>query len=332
MAAVGEGPKKSTAEELPDPNEDKSGDPEAPANDSVTKEFPIDTAPKLPLAGTSIKIALPGKKQGSSLLWKPRWRKFSTSEWVVTSVSLGITIASLFVPARPTAWASHGFLFDEPARKTLRVRSEGWRFNARDVSDVLLSLSSTYPFLVDSLMVAWWHRGSPVVAEQMALMNAEAMAVTAALQGIVSSMTSRERPYARDCTDPTLAESRDCQITNRYRSFFSGHTSQAFVSAMLTCAHHANLPLYGSVGADRTACITHVAVAFTIGSLRMLADMHYASDVISGAIIGTGVGLAVPYLFHYRSDSETKSAARSVFSGVRLVPMPTGLAVIGIFG
>lgn len=324
-------PKKDTGEELPDPNEDKTGDPAGPAPGEATKAFPIDTAPKLPLAGKSINVGLPEKKQGSSLLWKPRWRKFSTGEWVITGVGLGLAVGSLLYPVREDAWRTPGFLFDEPARNTVRIRSEGWRLNIRDTSDVLLSLSVAYPFLVDSLLVAWWHRGSPVVAEQMAMMNIEAMAITAGLQGTVSALVSRERPYGRDCTDERFGTSRDCIFYNRYRSFFSGHTSQAFTSAMLTCSHHANLPLYGSLAADRLACITNIAVAVTISSMRMFADMHYASDVITGAVIGSAVGLIVP-MFHYRSSPTTTTASRSVLSGMRLIPMPTGLAVIGVFG
>ncbi len=311
------------AEELADPNE-SSGQPKT--------SFPVPSAPKLPIAGKSIKIALPEKDQGSSLLWKPRWRKFSTGEWVVTGVSVALAAASLALPARPEAWNRPGFLFDEPARRGVRIRSEGWRLNVRDASDVLLSISSTYPFLVDAMMAAWWHRGSSTVATQMALMNAEAMALTAAVQGAVSGLVSRERPYGRECGDPAFGASDDCLRYNRYRSFFSGHTSQAFVGAMLTCAHHANIPLYGSRGADRAACVSHVALAVTIGAMRMLADMHYASDAISGAVIGSAIGLAVPYLFHYRSEASNTAAARSIWAGVRVMPMPTGLAVMGVFG
>jgi membrane-associated phospholipid phosphatase len=327
--------KAAPTEELPDPNDDepKPTDP-SPAGTPKTT-FPTPDAPKLPIAGKSIKIGLPEKNQGSSLLWKPRWSKFSTGEWIITGVSAAVALASLALPVKTDAWTSHGFLFDEPARKAVRIRGEGWRLNVRDTSDVLLSISTTYPFLVDAMLVAWWHRGSATVAKQMALINAETFAITAAIQGTVSGLVNRERPYGRECSDTTtFGATDDCIRYNRYRSFFSGHTAMAFAGAMLTCAHHANLPLYGTRGADRAACVTHVAVAFTIGTMRMLADMHYASDVMTGAIIGTSVGLAVPYLFHYHGASSTEetTATRSVWAGVRVIPMPTGLAVIGVFG
>jgi membrane-associated phospholipid phosphatase len=320
----------------PAPNADPEAAPLPPEDAKAAAKVKAEQAkedPKLPNAGSSIKISLPQKNEGSSLLWKPRWRKFSDAEYVVTSVSIAITVGTLFVPPRPTAWNTGGILFDESVRNALRPRSTGWRLNLRDTSDVLLSIASTYPFLIDALAVAWWHRGSTVVATQMALMNAEAMAITAAIQGMVSAFVSRERPYGasgHDCVEGVQTE--DCIRSNRYRSFFSGHTSQAFVSAALTCAHHGNLPLYGTVAGDTTACVTGVAVAATIGTLRIVSDMHYASDVITGAVLGSLVGLGVPYLFHYRGRAETAASRKSPWPTMMLTPMPTGLAVTGIFG
>ena len=157
------------------------------------------------------------------------------------------------------------------------------------------------------------------------------MAVAAAIQGLTSSLGSRERPYGRDCSEASDVE--DCRQSNRYRSFFSGHTSQAFVSAALTCAHHDNVRLYGSQGADLAACLSHLALAGTIGTLRVVSDMHYVSDVVTGAVIGSLVGLTIPYVFHYRSPREKDTAAKSSPWGSMVVtPMPTGLAVTGFFG
>jgi membrane-associated phospholipid phosphatase len=288
--------------------------------------------PKLPHAGDSIPIALPEKREGASLLWKPRWRKFSNVEYAITGVAIVLTLGSLAIPNRGNVWKRQGIIFDEGARGVLKADGS-FRVNARDTSDVLLSISSSYPMLIDALVVAWWHRGSSIVATQMALMNAEAMAVTAAIQGLVSAVGSRERPYGRPggiCDDGVHSTTSDCVHDNRYRSFFSGHTSQAFVSAALTCAHHANIPLYGSRTADQLACVTHLALAGAIGTLRIVADMHYASDVITGAVIGSTVGLAIPYLWHYKPAEET--ARVSPWAGVRLLPMPNGLAVTGFFG
>ena len=39
------------------------------------------------------------------------------------------------------------------------------------------------------------------------------------------------------------------------------------------------------------------------GALRMAADMHWFTDVTAGALIGTGLGVAVPLILHPRRDA-----------------------------
>lgn len=265
------------------------------------------------------------------LLWKRGYRKFSDAEWVATGVGFAMALGSLALPAAPERWASGGIVIDEDARRVLRPSKQGWRLGWRDTSDVFLSVASTYPYLVDALTVAWWHRGSTVVAEQMAMMNLEAMAITAGIQGMVSGFVSRERPYGRECRrDETFAKTDDCERYNRYRSFFSGHASQAFVAAALTCAHHSSFPLYGSRTADQAACVAMFALATATGMLRVVADQHYVSDVTIGALLGTAIGFGVPYLLHYRdADPAPKKAPAPVT--FTLVPTPVGLSLTGVF-
>ena len=51
-----------------------------------------------------------------------------------------------------------------------------------------------------------------------------------------------------------------------------------------------------------------LAVAATTGYLRIAADKHYFSDVLSGALIGSAVGFMVPYLFHPPSQEKKVSS------------------------
>ena len=66
-------------------------------------------------------------------------------------------------------------------RSALRLSSVNAQLEARTVSDLGLALMTTYPILVDAAIVAYWYRGSDDVALQMALIDAEAFAVTGAL-------------------------------------------------------------------------------------------------------------------------------------------------------
>jgi membrane-associated phospholipid phosphatase len=283
----------------------------------------------LPNAGRTIPIALPARQEGASLLWKPRWSKFRTSEGVVTGVSIAVALGSLALSPAPGRFTAGGILIDDGARRALRPDSEGTRLWMRDTSDFLLSVATVYPFLVDSLLVAWWHRGSSTVATQMALMNLEAMAITVGIQGAVAGLTSRERPFGPECGDPRVGESRACEERNRYRSFFSGHASQAFTSAALTCAHHSVLPLFGSRVVDNAVCIGMFGVATSVALLRVVSDQHHLSDVTIGSIVGTAVGFGVPYLLHYHPAEGADARAPSI--AVTLVPTGTGVALQGIF-
>jgi membrane-associated phospholipid phosphatase len=82
-------------------------------------------------------------------------------------------------------------------------------------------------------------------------------------------------------------------------SFFSGHTTIAATSAGLVCANHSRLPLWGHPVADASACALSSTAAVFTGVSRILADRHYATDVLAGFGFGFGIGYAVPVLLHY---------------------------------
>jgi membrane-associated phospholipid phosphatase len=110
-------------------------------------------------------------------------------------------------------------------------------------------------------------------------------------------------------------------------SFPSGHTNNAFTAAGLSCAHHLHLPIYGDRTADVLACAGNIVLAATTGSLRVLGDRHYATDVWVGAMIGFGVGYAFPTLLHYgkvHADSGNASAMQPLAPSVPLGPSISG--------
>ncbi len=217
---------------------------------------------------------------------------------------------------------------DESVRDTLRGPSRRWRQIAEDASDVGLGLAVTYPYLVDALIVSSWYRDSPDVGVQMALITTEAMTFSTAIQALANLASGRERPYGRTCGEQRDAENSDCVSSNRYRSFFSGHTSLSFTAAAVNCVHHTQLPLYGP-GTAFAPCFGGFALAGGVGALRIVSDFHYLTDVLTGALVGTGVGLAVPLVLHYRESPSDLAEVPSV--SMRLIPMPGGAALMGAF-
>lgn len=274
---------------------------------------------------------LPSRGEGSPRVWDPRWRKFGPVNWVLTGGSVLATAASLFIPPVENRWRSRNGL-DEWGRRTLGDGRYEDRFWARDLSDVLVSLNVAFPLLVDSLVVMYWYRQSSEVASQMALITAESIAVGLMLQGLTAGLASRERPFVRDCGVTIHPELDACLSRDRYRSFFSGHTTNAFAAATVTCSHHARHAVFGDPVSDGLACGIALTSAATVGAMRVVGQRHYLTDVMGGAIVGSLTGLGVPWLLHYgplaRRDELSGRKPRATVS---LLPMPNGVAIGGAF-
>ena len=282
----------------------------------------------IPIPGPTVPFPLPRTRGGETLHWNPQWRHTDGWDYTLTAIAASSTLFTAIVkPLPPTI---HGpILFDESARK-LRFDTFNQRQAARELSDVFLSLSVTGPFLVDAMVVAWWYRGNKAVAKEMAIIDLETLAVTAAVQGLSTTLTGRARPYVQTCGTDLPSNSLDCQTFGQNRSFFSGHTSLSFASASLVCMHHLNMDLFTGP-TDELACISSYAAAATTGVLRIASDQHYASDVITGALIGTGIGLGLPYLLHYRKRGAAPSGEPERAFHIQLVPTVTGASAVGTF-
>lgn len=284
------------------------------------------------LGGTPIPApALPRQGEGARRVWNPRWARFGVGNYVLTGGAAAVAMGSALLPTAPGRWSRRN-RFDEEVRDAIGIepyRDTTW---ARDTSDVLLSVAIGFPFLIDSLVVTYWYRNSHDVALQMALINAEAIAVAMALQGLTAGLASRERPYVRDCGKTISAELSDCDGRKPYRSFFSGHTTMSFASAAVTCSNHARHQVFGNSFADGLTCALAMGNAATVGVMRIVGDQHYATDVLVGAAVGTATGLGIPWLLHYgplAPVSEPGDKASSLRWSV--MPVANGLGIGGSF-
>jgi membrane-associated phospholipid phosphatase len=260
-----------------------------------------------------------------ALVWHAS--RFGAADWVVALAGGAITLTAAIIPPAKHHSLGGGILFDNSVRNALRAHGLANRYIFRDASDVGVSLMVSWPLIADSLTAAWWYRGSRDVAEQTALIDLEAFAISGAIQGVTNSLVSRERPYGQDCGSAQLpADATDCTGSGHYRSFFSGHATNSFTGAALICAHHFENDLLGSPW-DALSCAGGYAVAATTATFRIVGDMHYASDVLTGALVGTLVGYGVP-LLHYRRRNEP--ATPSTLQ-LHLVPAVGGLGVLGVF-
>jgi len=281
----------------------------------------------------SAPIRLVPREIEPDLVWDPKWARMRFPELVGTGIIAAGALPFAVIPSLGSALRTPSS-FDESARNALRLHSSTARNTARDVSDLLLTVSITYPFFVDALAAAYLKHSSSDVASQMVQMDLEAIAVNAFLSSMISNLIGRERPYGRLCSADPAKQSFDCSSTSRNRSFFSGHSSTSFTSAGLVCSHHMHLKLFGGGAADALACATSLLAAGTTASLRVLADQHYATDVLVGSAVGAAMGFGLPWLLHYRGGGTLLPGSTSARPGAvtwTLAPGPLGGAVFGTF-
>lgn len=261
------------------------------------------------------------------LCWAPSFNRMDIPEMVVTGIAAGIALGTNIAHPLNTGW-SGGILFDDQVRKALRVSSVDTQLEIRSGTDLGLALMVSYPILVDSLIVAYWYRGSADVGLQMALIDAEAFAIVGAIEGTSNFLSGRARPYFSDCGGGLPSNTTACSTDTLNRSFFSGHSAVSFTAAALICAHHEALHLFDS-GWDHVACASGFVAAAAIGTMRIMSDAHYFSDVFIGALVGTTVGLTIPLLHHYRR-SKPSSATPSAFR-LNVVPGFGSAQIVGTF-
>ncbi|MEM1032959.1 MAG: phosphatase PAP2 family protein [Myxococcota bacterium] len=261
--------------------------------------------------------------------WNPAWKKMSLGNYLLIGGSAAAVFGSLAIPPSEERW-DNANAFDSEFRSLIRLPTLSQQNTARDASDILLTLSINLA-LIDTLIVTWWGHNADTVAFQMGLMTVEAVGFASAIQGLTAGFASRQRPYVNElCVGDDVRELNNCRSRNRFRSFFSGHSTATFAIAGATCVHHHYLPLYGGGVPDALACAGALGMAAATATLRVSADQHWTSDVLTGAVIGAGSGVLVPWLLHYRTGNLPDDDNRDSVD-VQLVPNPAGATLHGSF-
>ncbi len=243
------------------------------------------------------------RAQDHRLEWSDDWaRAHPASYAVVGSAVAGALLFDFVWDPGPEALVRGPTAFDAAWRGRLMAQSEEDRERAATLSDVLLGLLILWPF-VDSLAVAGLGDMNSDVAWQLSMLAIEAYAADFLLSTIAKELVARERPHGARCSlEDRLANPARCGPSGRLRSFYSGHASAAFNAAGVVCMTHVHMPLYASTAADWFACGSALVTASVVVALRVIADRHYASDVLIGALLGLATGALLPYLLHFAWD------------------------------
>jgi membrane-associated phospholipid phosphatase len=145
---------------------------------------------------------------------------------------------------------------------------------------------------------------------------------------------ARERPFAtraglaRRC-GRDRGDSAECEW-DRNGSFFSLHAALAFAGAGTTCAHALRFaPDHATLDASSCGLAT---LGATVGALlRMTADKHYATDVITGALVGLALSVGLGWGLHL-SDRAPLALAEELASPTPPMLGPRGDALAVTLG
>ena len=262
-----------------------------------------------------------------------RWARLGPLDYATTAVlGAGALYVEFFTEQRDDPRWTGPVWGDRAVRDWLVADTRGGRNRANVYSDwctvftwgMLWTENLLVPAIDDWNLDVAWH---------LSVINLQAAAVSGLLTRGGNRLAARERPYVQECErDPDY---NDNCFRGETSSFPSGHTSTAFTAAALGCAHHLQLGLYGGGAYDVAVCAAVATAAAASGTLRLVADRHYATDVYAGVAVGVGSGLALPLLLHYRTPADSHGVAGA--TGFRWAVTPfvqgdgPGLSVYGQF-
>lgn len=136
-----------------------------------------------------------------------------------------------------------------------------------------------------------------------AMVMFESFLLTAHVTLLTKFTAGRRRPFVKAGSEAQRDVLTGPQEDNI--SFFSGHTSTTFALAVAAGATasfrgYRYAPVVWGVG---------VPLAAFTGYLSIAADRHYFTDVLTGALVGSAIGVLVPWLHRHGADERVPSVS-----------------------
>ena len=235
-------------------------------------------------------LASGGVPEPAELRWDPRVDLPVTAVELAAYLSTETFLKPALAPPGCRWCATNGF--DDGVRRlfnpSLTPSSNG--VAGPDVaSGITLGLTAGAMVGVDLLLS--WRDGAVQDFWADLTITAEAALAASCVNQVVKFAVGRARPYTIGAPASLLAVSN---ADDQNLSFFSGHTS--FVFAAVGAA--------GTVATMRgyrlgwLTWVVGIPLALSTTLLRLAADKHWASDTLVAMVVGAGVGVGLPLLFH----------------------------------
>jgi membrane-associated phospholipid phosphatase len=236
----------------------------------------------------------------------------SKQDWIIAPLSLTALLASEYLDKNNFNLTEQEI--SELDRNNInsfdRMATHNWSESAERSSDITERIVRYSPLLyaVPVIKNKQWKDGATLV-----VMYAEVMMLNSGVTGITKSLAQRIRPYLYN-TSLTVEERFAMQgeeAPMASTSFFSGHSSTAFASAVFFSKTFTDI--YGRGAWSTVVWAGSLSLATATAIARVEAGVHFPTDVLVGAIVGSAIGYTIPMLH----KTKTEKLSFSVF--------PTGL-------
>ena len=199
-------------------------------------------------------------------------------------LAFGIVDRELIKRTVPLTIEELSILSRENVNSFDRSATYNWSPSAADLSDILLLTSVLSPLLLFSSSAVWDDGGTYTV------MYLENVIWSFSLSHLAKGTITRYRPYVYNDEVPEEEKlGPDATL-----SFFSGHSTHAFSSAVFLSTTFANYNPDSSL--KPYVWGTSLLLAAAVGYLRFDAGMHYPTDILTGAIVGSAIGFLIPLI------------------------------------
>lgn len=215
----------------------------------------------------------------------------SKTELLTNSIGSGLIIAS-FLTNRNPSFTMNDLMKLDKNQVNLFDRS-ATKFYSKElstVSDVLLITAVSLPAIVFLT-----HDETREDLQTIGIMYLETLLLTNGITNLIKNLTGRFRPYAYN---PDVPESIKIDPDTR-KSFFSGHTSVSFASAVFFSEVFSNYS--DDKNLNTFVWISSLTIATGTGLLRYFSGKHFPTDIIAGSVVGGLIGYGIPKIHQKNS-------------------------------
>lgn len=279
-------------------------------------------------------LGAPSARSKGPLRWDPAWTHagpldYALATWGMTA--LLVETAVLQNKQAPARW-NQPILFDLAVRDATHGNNAQVRGDAATWSWVLWFGLMGYPLVVDVPYA--WVRYDRQLAWDLFWQDAVTLSLSGATDLVLRDIFGRVRPGNYECLQAGGTTQECLSGPETVRSFPSGHFTETSTATALICTQHLTMHLYGSPG-DAITCTGAIGADLAVGALRLIADNHWATDIIAGGAIGFLFGWGIPTVMHLHGHAP-QTGGKTAWSPM-IAPIPIvlnqggGVGATGIF-